>query len=270
MLLLALASALALLILFLPLGRSRRATARLQGALAPAAALPSSTTRSIRDLGGRITQMWSAEERARRLEAELALLRLEYRQLQETYERALTRKRALEFGPRWIPDLVPAHLMARDPSTWFNSILLDRGLNEGINRDAGVLSPLGVVGKVIEARPDSAKVLFIIDPACKVAARVARTRQLVIVSGDGRKACRLDYVGGQDDIRPGDRIETAPGGLSFPSGIPIGIVTRVQKLENGLRLGVSVKPLASLDRLEDLFVVGVRMRVAPGSGGEQP
>ena len=157
---------------------------------------------------------------------------------------------------RYITNLVPANLLARDPGTWFKVILLDRGADEGVAAGAGVVSPQGVVGKVIAVEPTSCKVVFITDSSCRLAVRLARSRVLAILVGDGRKACRLEYLSGQDDVKVDDLVETAPGSLSFPSGIPAGRGRRVQKIDDGLKLAVDVEPAADLNRLEGLYIAG--------------
>lgn len=253
---LALAGLLALFVIQAPWS-ARKASEREAGRIVAAAAeAPAVLTRSLRDTVSKWRKMWDAEERARRFEEELALLRLEYRQLQESYERSLKRGRSLQINNRYLTHLIPANLLARDPGTWFQVILLDRGKDDGVLPGAGVMSPQGVIGKVISAQPGASKAIFVTDNGCRLGVRDARSRVLAILAGDGRKACRLEFVSGQDDVRVGDLIETAPGSLSFPSGIPVGTVTRVQKIDNGLKLAVEVQPLAELNRLEGLFIAG--------------
>jgi rod shape-determining protein MreC len=185
-------------------------------------------------------------------------MNLEYRQLQEAYDRSLKRGHSLEIKNRYLTHLIPTTLLARDPGTWFHVILLDKGSQDGVSMSAGVMCPQGVVGRVLSVGEDDCKAVFISDSSCRLSVRDARSRVLAILSGDGRKACRLEYVSGRDDIQVGDLIETAPGSLSFPSGIPAGTVTRVQKLDNGLKLGVDVQPTAALDELDGLFIAGGR------------
>jgi rod shape-determining protein MreC len=64
----------------------------------------------------------------------------------------------------------------------------------------------------------------------------------------------LEHLGGQDDVRVGDLVETGAGGRSFPSGVPVGRVIRLARLDGGLRLQAEVEPAANLSRLEGLYV----------------
>jgi rod shape-determining protein MreC len=251
-----LAGLLALFIIKAP-WRARSASEREAGRFAAwLASAPATLTRGLRDSSSRLKSLWDAETRARQLEEELALLRLEYRQLEESYQRSLSRSHSLQIKSRYLTHLIPAMLLARDPGTWFQVILLDKGKDDGVAAGAGVMSPQGVVGKVVGAQATACKAVFLTDPSCRLSVRDARSRVLAILSGDGRKACRLEYVSGQDDVKVGDLIETAPGSLSFPSGIPAGTVTRVLKVDNGLKLAVEVQPSAELNRLDGLFIAG--------------
>lgn len=252
------AALLALFVIHAPWRARKAGENELGKAGAVLASAPASATRSLRDLNSRFRKMWDAEARARKLEEELALLRLEYRQLEESLQRAQQRSHSLQIKSRYLTHLIPANLLARDPGTWFHVILLDKGKDDGVAVGAGVMSPQGVVGRVLSAQADACKAVFLTDSSCRLSVRDARSRVLAILGGDGRKACRLEYASGQDDIKVGDLIETAPGSLSFPSGIPAGTVTRVQKLDNGLKLAVEVQPSAELNQLEGLFIAGGR------------
>jgi rod shape-determining protein MreC len=251
-----LAGLLALFVIKAP-WRARSAGERQAGKFgAFVAGAPAGLSRGLRDAASRLSTLWDAEERARKLQEELALLRLEYRQLEESYQRSLTRGHSLQIKSRYLTHLIPTMLLARDPGTWFHVILLDKGRGDGVQVGSGVMNPEGVVGRVTSAQEGDCKAVFLTDSSCRLSVRDARSRVLAILAGDGRKACRLEYVSGQDDVKVGDLIETAPGSLSFPSGIPAGPVTRVQKVDNGLKLMVEVQPSAGLNQLEGLFIAG--------------
>ncbi|MES2201857.1 MAG: rod shape-determining protein MreC [candidate division FCPU426 bacterium] len=250
------AAALALAVLKAPRTLSNSAENQANRTLPRLLEAPARWTRWLRESASHIRGMAGAEQRARKLEEELGLLRLEYRQLEEIVERDAKRGRNLELGGRSLAKLIPLNLLARDPGAWFKVILVDKGRDDGVNPGAGVVGPQGVMGKVLSSQSRSSKVLFLTDSSCRISVRLARSRVLAILAGDGLKGCRLEYLNGQDDVKVGDLVETAPGSLGFPSGIPAAIVTRVQKVDNGLRLSVDVEPAADLERLEGMYATG--------------
>jgi rod shape-determining protein MreC len=195
-----------------------------------------------------------APDEEARLRQELAVLRLEYDALKERMEREQLRGGRLAFDHQRLAKLKPCALLFRDPATWFRLCVLDVGSADGVRDESGVLNADGVVGKLAHADESSASLLLLSDPSCRFSARLARTGLQCSVQGDGRRGCLLEHLGGQDDVRVGDLVETGAGGRSFPSGVPVGRVIRLARLDGGLRLQAEVEPAANLSRLEGLYV----------------
>ncbi len=193
-------------------------------------------------------------DEAERLRGELAVLKLEYQSLREAYDRDRRRGGKLTFAHQRLAKLKPVGLLARDPATWFKSFRVDAGQEEGFRQGAGVLNANGVVGRLSQVGQGSSYVQMISDPACSLSGRLTRANIQCAVVGDGRGGCLLQHLGGQDDVRVGDKVETGAGSLSFPSGVPIGTVTRLLRLDGGLRLTAEVAPANPLNRLEGLVV----------------
>jgi rod shape-determining protein MreC len=195
----------------------------------------------------------SASE-AESLRSELSILRLEYAAMKERLERDRLRGGKLAFPRQRLAKLRPAALLFRDPATWFRLFSLDVGRDDGVRTDNGVLNAWGVVGKLSQVDAQSSQVLLLSDPGCRFSAKLVRSGLQCTVAGDGRRGALLQHLGGQDDVRVGDLVETGSGGRSFPSGVPVGKVVRVARLDGGLRLLAEVEPAAPLNRLEGLYV----------------
>ena len=188
------------------------------------------------------------------LRQQLSILRLEYAALKERLEREHLRSGKLVFPRQRLAKLRPAALLFRDPATWFRLFSLDVGSEDGVRVDAGVLNSYGVVGKLSMVGANSSQVLLLSDPGCRFSAKLTRSGLQCTVAGDGRRGAVLQHLGGQDDVRVGDLVETGTGGRSFPAGVPVGKVLRVARLDGGLKLLVEVEPAAPLNKLENLFV----------------
>jgi rod shape-determining protein MreC len=193
-------------------------------------------------------------DEAEDLRAQLAVLKLEYQSLREAYDRDRRRGGKLSFPHQRLAKLKPVGLLARDPSGWFKGFRIDAGEDLGLRQGAGVLNAYGVIGRLAQVGPDSSYVELISDPACHLSARLTRANIQCAVYGDGRGGCMLQHLGGQDDVRVGDKVETGAGSLSFPSGVPIGTVTRLLREEGGLRLSAELAPAAPLNQLDALVV----------------
>jgi len=202
----------------------------------------------------RLRFLLGVEEENRRLRGEIGALREENNRLQEAL---LAAKRLERLAPlqEHRAAAVPANVFARDASSWFKTILVDKGEIDGVSRDMAVAVAEGLVGRVIEVFPSAAKVLLITDPNSGVDVIVQRTRAQGIMEGRVEEFCTLKYVRKMDDVQVGDKVITSGLGGIFPKGLLAGTVTRVEKKRPGIFQTVEVAPTADLSRLEEVLIL---------------
>lgn len=147
-------------------------------------------------------------------------------------------------------------VIARSPSAWNRVILIDKGRKEGIRPQMPVLSNLSLVGKVVEAGPSVSKVLLITDPNFRAGVGVQGTREQGILLGTLSGECRVKYLSGDTQAKPGDQVATAGLGGFFPKGLPVGAIERIVKEPGQAYRTAHVKPFADLGRLEEVLCVG--------------
>ena len=133
------------------------------------------------------------------------------------------------------------------------TIYLDRGERDGIRRDMGVITPDGVVGKVIESYKDTAQVLLLTDKDSGVGAMLVSSRLQKPVSGTGEALLSLKYISNEEDVNPGERLVTSGIDRIFPPDLPVGTIADV-KPGNTFKQ-IRVRPAANLERLEEVFVL---------------
>jgi rod shape-determining protein MreC len=199
------------------------------------------------------------------LERENAALQVENRQLRATnqglrdVEHEVNRlRRALSYKERSVFKLVPAEIVTRDSSTWWRTVTINRGKEDGIEGDMAVVTDEGLIGKTTTVSSNISIVLLISDENCKVAATVEGTREQGIVAGERvsgglTPVLDLNFVSKQADLKPGQKVYTSGVGGVFPSGLLLGIVKsfRVRELDGQAQL----TPAVDLSHLEDVFVV---------------
>lgn len=151
--------------------------------------------------------------------------------------------------------LIAAEVIGREPSHWFKSIIINRGESEGIRVDMGVITPQGIVGKVIKTGPRYAQVLLMTDRNSAVAAMVQRTRDEGIVQGVEQGTVRLKYLPHFSEVAVGDAVVTSGLEGSFAKGLKIGQVDDVEKKEHELFLEVKMTPEIDFYKLEEVFVI---------------
>ncbi|MEK7220095.1 MAG: rod shape-determining protein MreC, partial [candidate division NC10 bacterium] len=131
-------------------------------------------------------------------------------------------------------EFLTARVVGKDATNWFKTILLDRGSLEGVRRNQPVLAPDGLVGRVVEVTPTSAKVQLLTDPVNAVGGLIQRTRVNGIVSGNLGAGARVRYLPLMADVVVGDQMVTSGMGGVFPKGIPIGRITAVDRRSGAL------------------------------------
>jgi rod shape-determining protein MreC len=151
--------------------------------------------------------------------------------------------------------LVAAQVVGKDPSPWFQSVLLDKGRDDGVEEGQPVINPEGVVGIVVEATARYAKVMLITDPNSAVDAIIQDSRARGIIKGGARGSCVLNFVLRKYEVAEGDTVVSSGMDGVFPKGLPIGQVTTIVKREAGIFQDVSVIPYVDFERLEEVLVV---------------
>ena len=212
-----------------------------------------------------ITSVRAGLKSLEELERENGQLRVENRSLKATnealrdVEHEVNRLRhALNYRERSIFRLVPAEIISRDSSTWWRTVTINRGEDDGLAPEMPVLTDEGLVGRTTTVSANISMVLLLSDENCRVAASVEGTREQGIVTGErvaGSLAPMLDlsFLSKQADLKPGQKVYTSGVGGVFPSGLFIGTVRsfRVRELDSQAKLA----PAVDLARLEDVFVV---------------
>lgn len=161
----------------------------------------------------------------------------------------------LDFRARLPAGSLTASILASSASTWFQSIILDRGSSDGVRKGMAVVTPLGVVGQIVSVTPTSSKVLLLADPHSAVDVLVQRSRARGIVSGTVDNGATVKYVKRSEDIREGDRLVTSGADGIFPKGLLVGSVTKVRKNKFGLFQDVTVALAVDPARIEEVFIV---------------
>jgi rod shape-determining protein MreC len=161
----------------------------------------------------------------------------------------------LQLAERLPFESVVAEVIGVDASSWFRTITVNRGLDRGVELNAPVVGPGGLVGRVTAVGPHVAQVQLLSDSDCSVGSLLVRTRTRGIVSGQGGAELQLKYVSNLEDVAVGDLVVTSGIDGIYPKGIAIG---RVASVKNGPRLFkvISIEPAASLNRLEEVFILG--------------
>jgi rod shape-determining protein MreC len=156
---------------------------------------------------------------------------------------------------------VPARVIARDPSIWFNTITINRGSTSGIAVNMPVVTGGGIVGRVITVSPWASQVMLITDEKAGAGAVVGQLGQsgaLGSVRGRadlGVSVIEMRYVSGLEQVEVGDYVMTTGQDGIYPPGLNVGKVVDVKKGTATQAHQILIQPGAQLDHLEDVAVL---------------
>jgi rod shape-determining protein MreC len=149
--------------------------------------------------------------------------------------------------------MVGARVIGASAGTATQTIDIDRGERDGIKRNMGVITPDGVVGKVIESYANTAQVLLLTDKDSGVGALLAESRVQSPVGGTGDPLLFMKYVPNDDTVNNGEHVVTSGMDRIFPRDLPVGTIVDI-KPGNPFKQ-IRVRPAANLERLEEVIVL---------------
>ncbi len=171
-------------------------------------------------------------------------------------------KKLLGFSKEIDRPHLAARIIARDVDGLFESFVIDRGEKDGVQKDMPLISYTdgfqGLVGRVVDTGPHTAKVLPLIDRSSYVAARVRMSRQEGLIHGAGDpERVYMEYVNkrAKEDVSYGDLIVSSGLSSIYPMGLYIGRVRSFEAPEWETSLTLEIEPIVDFSRIEYVFVL---------------
>ena len=198
----------------------------------------------------------------RELRAELEQMKLEQVRLKEDAEMARRIQSLLGFKEQYINTTVAAQVIGTSGSDQSRVLYIDKGSKDGLRQDMAVITPNGIVGKLVQVFPETAQVLPINDQLSGVGVTLKNSRLQGILRGAADGTTTVQYIMADERIAPGEEVITSGGDRIFPRGLPVGKVVEVQPGKD-LFLNIRVAPAAQLNRVEEVLVITRMVEKAP-------
>ena len=197
-----------------------------------------------------------------RLQKELDELRMRNRELESQAAEGQRLASLLNFrNAHPEASMLAAEVIGASADPTSHTLFINRGERDHIRRNLAVITPEGIVGKIVEVFPTSSQVLLINDKESGVGALFAGTRTHGVVKGSGDPNPRMDYIVNDEKVQVGDKILTSGEDHIFPKDLPIG---KVESAKAGSPFqAISIDPVARLDRLEDVLVLMTQQELTP-------
>ncbi|MDD6266862.1 MAG: rod shape-determining protein MreC [Clostridium sp.] len=154
---------------------------------------------------------------------------------------------------------VAANVISKDSGNWFDTFILDKGSNAGIQVGCNVMAGNGLVGIVTEVGPNYSKVRAIIDDNSNVSAMFLTNSSLCNVIGDEKYMddgyIRVEHIDKDLDVSEGDELVTSNISDKFLPGITIGYVQKLTLDSNNLTMSADLVPAVDFDNIQTVLVV---------------
>ncbi len=224
-------------------------------------ALTSSGVGGVKD---KYVVLRDARSENEQLRTQVAQLEAERLKLQEQVHLTEQTSKLLGLTLPMAARVVSARVVGRDATIWYRTVILDKGLTSGVEKDQPVMTDQGLVGRVETVTLNAARVLLLTDEkhASGAVAQSSESRVMGIVQGTSNSygksnlRCELKLVGA-NGAKPavGETIFTSGQDGFYPRGLIIGkVATPMNAAENSPDI-VPIEPAAPLDRLETVGVL---------------
>lgn len=203
----------------------------------------------------KITKVRFLIKENRRLKKEIALLKTSLNETRESAIENTQLRELLEFKQRVPYQTIPAQVIGRDVSNWNKTLIIDKGLDDGLEERMVVVAGAGLVGRIIEVQRSVSKVLQINDVKNKCSAMIQNSRDLGIITGDSAGGLKMIYLSRNADVKEGDIIITSGLGGIFHKGILVGAIISVYPEKDELNKFAKVRPEVDFDKIENVLVI---------------
>lgn len=209
--------------------------------------------------GGYFTSVKNLEAENQHLKEEISALQKETSRLIEVdLENSRLRKllgMSERLENRFAMTVVP--VIARNSSSWYNTVTIKGGADQGFTKGMPVVNGDGLVGRIISVSEYTSEVLLILDKDGTVGVLVQPSRTPGVVEGKGDLGnhLQLNHVPYDANIQKNQTIISSGLGGIYPSGLLVGYISEIQTAAGGLMLEVTVTPFVDFDRLEEVMVL---------------
>jgi len=229
-------------------------------------------------LGERISSHFVSQAQLREENAELRAKLLDASLRAQRYEasRAETGqlRRLIGAAERLPQKSQPAEIVYSGRDPYSRKVVIDKGSQNGVHAGAPVLDEAGVIGQVTRAHALSSEVTLLTDKDQAIPVQVVRNGLRAVAFGAGSSGMlELRFMAANAEIQNGDRLVTSGIDGTYPPGIPVATVARVERDAAYAFARIACQPAAGVDGGRYVLVLASEPRSAtpmPEEAGAEP
>ena len=222
---------------------------------------------SVRDVWQNYFALQQTRQENQQLHTEVAQLRVGLQQERALAEQSRMLQKLLDMKMETPLKTTAAYVIAGAASPDFRTATIDKGTRDGLKPDMAVISPAGVVGRIILPTSRAAKIQLLIDRDAAAGAVTERGRAQGVVVGTGT-SLRFDHVPGTADLKVGDRVVTSGIEGIYPKGFEIGQIESIER-RAGEFSAIIIRPTVEFSSIEAVLVVLTESNLAAGAADDR-
>lgn len=206
-----------------------------------------------------ISNLRSAQSENDALKQRVQELEVEVQKKEELTKENERLKTLLELKTESKYKILPAQIIGRDPSLWFDSAIINRGSLDGVKLNMPIVNNGGLIGRVIAVSPITAQINLVTKDKSGlggVIGELATSNAIGVVSGNGKKELlEMGYVPGTIQVQVGEMVYTSGQDGIYPAGLKLGEVAEVRSGSATVPQQIYIKPSAKLYAMQEVAVV---------------
>lgn len=219
-------------------------------------------------LSGKVGEFFVAQGRMKSENAELKeqqlLLAGKMLQFQALQAENTQLRNLLKATARYTQHTTLAEILYSGRDPFARKIIVDRGSLHGVQPGQVVADHIGVIGQVTRVSPAVSEVTLITDKDQAVPVQNVRNGLRAVVFGNGETGTLdMPFMPFSADLQPGDQLVTSGIDGIYPPGLPVAVVSKVERNAAYLFAKISCMPSAGPDRQRQILILGMANNVAP-------
>lgn len=149
-----------------------------------------------------------------------------------------------------------AEIIFNPTSAISQKIVINRGIADDIKLGMPVAGETGIMGQVVRVFEHSSEVALLEDPEFSIPIQVARNGVRGAIFGMGRgEPLELRYISSVNDLDVGDSLTTSGIDGTYPPGLPVAIITKIERSSEDSGAEITCSPATSINRYRHLMVI---------------
>jgi rod shape-determining protein MreC len=206
-----------------------------------------------------ISNLRSAQTENDQLKQRVQELEVEVQQKEELAKENESLKALLQLKTESKYKVLPAQIIGRDPSLWFDSAIINRGSLDGVKLNMPIVNNGGLIGRVVAVSPITAQINLVTKEKSGLGGVIGElgvSNALGVVSGSGtRDFLEMGYIPGTIEVQVGEMVYTTGQDGIYPAGLKIGEVIEVKPGSATVTQQILIKPTAKLFSMEEVAVL---------------